>query len=373
MPKSSDPKRHWRRLHEWPAEYRQLWQELTTSVDDLDDPRYGTELRPASIATIARGFGRWLNFLDVRGELDPSRPPALLVTANRVADYLREMYGLRYSGQSITLAISALSCAMQIFAPEQNWDWIWKPNGVPLAPYLKSPRKEFPVPHPSKLYQWGLELMSFSPDQARERDRLAQFRDGLMICLLTGRAIRLESFMLMRVDEHLFAHGDRWRLKFEPHEVKNRRWVEVNVPKTLSLWIEKYLIEIRPALLKRTSARRTRDDGHEARESVWVSVDGTKMSQSSLDTMLWNRSYRKFKIKFCSHRFRHSMGTHAPIDIPEHPGIATSLLSIGARMHEKHYNRGKNHIADAKYQKVIEEERKQTGRLARRLLDNRFG
>jgi hypothetical protein len=160
---------------------------------------------------------------------------------------------LNYSAQTIVVAVSALSCASRIFAPEQNWEWIWRPNGVPLASHLKGPRKEFSVPHPSELFRWGLELLTLADEQKRARDRLAQYRDGLMICLLAGRAIRIQSFMLMKLGDDLFLHGERWRLKFEPDEVKNKRWIEVNAPKTLTPWIEKYLHEIRPALLRRTS------------------------------------------------------------------------------------------------------------------------
>ena len=49
---------------------------------------------------------------------------------------------------------------MRILAPAQKWRWIWQPNGVKLAPHLKGRRKEFPVPHPSELYRWGLELLT---------------------------------------------------------------------------------------------------------------------------------------------------------------------------------------------------------------------
>ncbi len=73
--------------------------------------------------------------------------------------------------------------------------------------------------------RWGLELLTLADERKRGRDRLAQYRDGLMICLLAGRAIRVKSFLLMKIDEHLFLHGERWRLKFEPDDVKNKRWI----------------------------------------------------------------------------------------------------------------------------------------------------
>jgi hypothetical protein len=54
MPKPTDPRRKWRRLHEWPASYRAAWEAATAPGDDLDQPSYGRSLQPASLATISR-------------------------------------------------------------------------------------------------------------------------------------------------------------------------------------------------------------------------------------------------------------------------------------------------------------------------------
>jgi site-specific recombinase XerD len=320
--------------------------------------------------TIARNFGRWLSFLDGRGELLDHIRPEQLVTAARVADYLRELKAMYYHPQSIILAISGISCAMRIFAPTKDWRWIWKPNGVKLAPYLRGRRKEFPVPHPSELYLWGLELLTKADAEERPRSRLAQYRDGLIICLLAGRALRRRSFAAMQIDEHLFRNQSGWRMKFEPEDVKNRRWIEVSVPKTLEPWIDRYISEIRPALLLRAKGIAP-DVIAKASTALWVSANGTMLAEPSLTTAIWNRSDRKFQKPFATHRFRHAVGTHAPVDDPEHPGIATSLLAIGAPMHAKHYNRAQDHMAEMNYHRALEKERAKAVPLARRLISER--
>ncbi|GLR66931.1 hypothetical protein GCM10010909_16110 [Acidocella aquatica] len=368
MPKNPDPRRKWRRLHEWPAAYRQAWQEATAPGDDLDEASYGKSLRPSSLDTMARNFGRWLTFLDGRGELDDRVPPAQMVTPARIADYLRELQEMGYCAQSSVLAISGISCAMRILAPTRDWRWIWAPNGVKLSPHLKGRRKEFPVPHPSELYGWGLELLAQADAQKRPQRRLAQYRDGLIICLLASRAIRRRSFAAMQIGKHLFRNADGWRLKFEPEDVKNRRWIEFDAPKTLTPWINRYVSEIRPALLLRTMKSVTANGIAKAATALWVSSDGTALTEAGLTTAMWNRSGRKFTLPFATHRFRHAVGTHAPVDDPEHPGIATSLLSIGARMHAKHYNRARDHVAETKYYSAIEEERKKSKLVAKHLI-----
>ena len=279
MPKTTDPRRHWRRLYEWPASYRALWQAATAPGDDLDTPSYGRTLSPASLDTFARNFGRWLTFLDGRGELDDRVPPEVLVTPARIAAYLRELKEMDYSAQSIVLALSAVSCAMRILAPARDWRWIWHPNGVKLAPHLKGRRKEFPVPHPSELYRWGLELLTQADEQKRPRDRLAQYRDGLIICLLAARAPRRRSFDLMQLDVHFFRGETGWRFKFEPEDVKNRRWIEVGVPQTLEPWVDRYLTKIRPALLLRTKRGEDPDRTAQASTALWLSADGTALTE----------------------------------------------------------------------------------------------
>ncbi len=366
MPKTTDPRRRWRRLHEWPASYRALWLAATAPGDDLDMPAYGRSLRPASLDTIARNFGRWLSFLEGRGELDDSIPPEALVTPARIAAYLRELKEMNYSAQSIVLALSGISCAMRILAPAKGWKWIWRPNGVKLAPHLKGRRKEFPVPHPAELYRWGLELLTQADAQNRVRDRLAQYRDGLIICLLAARALRRRSFVAMQLDAHLFRGDAGWRIRFEPDDVKNRRWIEVGVPRTLEPWLDRYLSEIRPALLLRTKRGADPACIAPANTALWLSADGTALTASGLTTALWNRSGRKFEIPFATHRFRHALGSYAPIDDPDHPGVASSLRAIGSRMHD--YNRACDHAAETKYHAALARERAKAVSLARRLL-----
>ena len=75
-----------------------------------------------------------------------------------------------------------------------------------------------------------------------------------------------------------------------------------------------------------------------------------------------------------SHLPRISSGTPsgpAPVDDPDHPGIASSLLAIGSRMHEKHYNRARDHVAETKYHHALARERAKAVSLARRLLAER--
>jgi hypothetical protein len=95
------------------------------------------------------------------------------------------------------------------------------------------------------------------------------------------------------------------------------------------------------------------------------------LTADSLSGAIWNRSGREFAAPFATHRFRHAVGTYAPTDDPEHPGVATALLAISGAMHQKHYNRAQDHIAETRYNEALREERAKNLTLARRLLAER--
>jgi hypothetical protein len=213
--------------------------------------------------------------------------------------------------------------------------------------------------------------MNTSQEQPRARDRLAQYRDGLIICLLAARAPRKRSLAAMQLGKHLFKVNDKWRLKFEPADVKNRRWIEVGLPQTLTPWIDRYVSEIRPALLDRRCEGNKKRPHLGQSQAVWLSTDGSALTEDSLSGAIWSRSGRKFDKPFATHRFRHAIGTHAPADDPEHPGLATSLLAISGAIHQKHYNRAQDHIAETRFNENLRKERAKNLTLARRLLAER--
>ena len=51
-------------ISEWPKVDRIAWELGCTPGDPFDDPHYGANLRYESLVKIARGYGRWLCFID---------------------------------------------------------------------------------------------------------------------------------------------------------------------------------------------------------------------------------------------------------------------------------------------------------------------
>jgi hypothetical protein len=71
--------------------------------------------------------------------------------------------------------------------------------------------------------------------------------------------------------------------------------------------------------------------------------------------MIQRKSRQAFPEGFGPHRFRHALGTSAPLTDPAHPGVAAAILGLSGHMVELHYNRatqasvaGKFHLSLAK-------------------------
>lgn len=355
MPWTPDTQRHWRLLPLWPASDRALWLRGTQACDDFDIPSYGQTLSRTSLATIERAYGRYLVFLEREGMLDAEAPPATRVTPARLASYLRHLAELDYSMRTRVLALSGLRSALRIIAPDYDTRWIWRPGGVSLARLFQGPRKSFDVPHSAELFRWGLDLMHES-DKLVGVVRLATYRDGLMIALLAARPVRRRTLAGLRVNQHLMRTNERWRLVLAPEDMKNRRALEVDLPEILGPAIDRYLSDIRPRLL-----------GNTPTDMLWIATHGRPMALTAVGLMIRVRAKRRFGQEFGPHRFRHALGTTMPAADPTNPGIAATILAIGAGMVEEHYNRAGDHVAAAGLHAALEQEQNALAALAHRL------
>jgi hypothetical protein len=68
---------------------------------------------------------------------------------------------------------------------------------------------------------------------------------------------------------------------------------------------------------------------------------GDPLSADNIGGMIQCQSRRTFGFAFGPHRFRHCLGTTAPLKDPKYPGVAAAILGISGRMVEEHYNRAR--------------------------------
>ena len=73
---------------------------------------------------------------------------------------------------------------MKILAPGEDVSWVRRPDGVSIYALLPKQQRVLLVPDSDVLFDWGIEMMNQATSRAREGERLAAYRDGLLIALL---------------------------------------------------------------------------------------------------------------------------------------------------------------------------------------------
>jgi integrase len=96
-------------------------------------------------------------------------------------------------------------------------------------------------------------LLVMLPESAPPVKRAIQFRNILLVALLSANPLRIRQFAIMEFDRHLIRQDDgSWWLQFKKHEFKNRRSLKadyrVRVEEHVWPLIERYRAEFRPHL-----------------------------------------------------------------------------------------------------------------------------
>ena len=72
MPKAIPLERRCLPLHEWPLADQAAWRCAVDPGDTLESAGGAAGWTPKSRRTVIAAYGRWLSFLDLRGQLDPT-------------------------------------------------------------------------------------------------------------------------------------------------------------------------------------------------------------------------------------------------------------------------------------------------------------
>lgn len=343
-------------LRGWPAGDRRLWLAGLQAHDILAAPRYASQLRPETIHTIIVGYRRWLVFLRTRKRLDPMASPMARVTRENVVAYLQDLRdGDRNGNASVIARFSELRCAMRIMHPEADFRWLTSPGGRALSSLLPMAHKPMRVIDSKVLYEWGQTMMQDALTEANPEKRRIAYRNGLLIALFAARAPRVRSMASLRLGRTVIRNGKGYKLVFEKEDVKTSRPIEYQAPAGLSSAIDRYIACERAELL-----------AGQHHDRFWVNKYGEPLSADNIGDMIQRQSKRSFGSAFGPHRFRHAMGTTAPLADPAHPGVAAAVLGVSGRMVEEHYNRASQADVAHRFQASLSQERGRLQSLARR-------
>ena len=351
----SDPRRRSLPRRNWPAIDRERWEMGTTPSTGLDDPGHADRWSAATRGKIEYGYARWLGFLELTGDLDPTTDPADRVTSARASAYFRLLKELGLLPYSIVARFAELGAALRVIAPERDFGWLTRPGGRSLRSRLHMVRKHRPVLDTRDLFAWGLRLLREAPAIGSARARRLQMRDGLLIALLAPRAKRLRALCAIRIGLQLVCDAGTWWFKLRPEDMKTRRHLDYELPEEVVPHLERYLAIERHELL-----------GGREHDWLWVSRRGTRLSKRAVDQALRDRARREFGQGFGAHVFRYALASTAAEVNPSEPGLGPAVLGISARVFQQSYNRAGTARAAERFHATLAASRARLEPLARR-------
>jgi integrase/recombinase XerD len=241
----------------WPAADIQAFAAAFERGDLFDETSgSGAHLADGSRTSIRKGYSRWLGFLDADHPDELLRPPADRISPERVREFVEKLsQDMRKS--SLAQAMHLLCYAARLIAGERDWRWLAAIKARLLVSSEPADRFDRLAP-PCQTLDFGIELMenALAMPAASQRKRDLQYRDGLILALLSLWPIRRRSLAALTVN----IDGDDMNLVLHPSDTKSKRSESFPVPAALAPYMKRYLKDILPRLL-----------GPRSHEGLWAS------------------------------------------------------------------------------------------------------
>src|SRR5262245_20848999 len=197
-----------------------------------------------------------------------------------------------------------------------------------------------------RLVEAGMTLVVEAERFARyDLARARGVRNGLMVALLALCPIRLKNFADLEIG-HTFKEVDgSWWIALPGHLTKSRRPDERRVPALLNRFIELYLNQSRPLLLKSSPPT----------NALWISsTTGGRLTTKNLGTLISKITLETLGVDVSPHLFRTAAASTAAVYAGNTPHLASALLNhTDPRVTEEHYDRASSMSAAAAYALII--------------------
>jgi integrase len=294
---------------------------------------------------IKTAYRRWLGFLKEHHFDDLLKSPADRITLERVRAFVDHL-DAETGPTSVVIVIDNLGYAARLLAPERNWRWLASIKRRLVARGEPEDRFNRLVP-PWQSLDFAIELMEEAPPGSDHKEREIQYRDGLILALLSLWHLRRRSLALLTVSNHVVFDAAGINVVLSPEDTKSKRAESFRVPEQLLPYFEHYLKEIRPRLL-----------GASHHDGLWASYRGRPLCAARIYSMVRRRIKKKFGKAMSLHDFRRAGPTFLAMDAPEKIGLIPGMLQhTSPAVGERYYNLARSveasrrfgaHLAEAK-------------------------
>jgi hypothetical protein len=295
----------------WPQVDRDVFASAYERGDVFDDTAGpGAHLSNGSRTMIRTTYRRWLGFVKAKYPDDLSISPAERITSERVRAFIENL-SASTRPSSVAIAAARLYDAARLIAPTTDWSWLRSFKARLASSVRAMDRFDHLIP-PVQTLDFGIELMdaALMLPVSDSKHREIQYRDGLLLALLSVWPVRRRSIAALTVSRHSESDNDGMNILLHPSDTKAKRAESFRVPEQLLPYVMNYLKEIRPVLVDRS-----------AHDGFWASHRGTPLSPGRIYDMVRARLSAKFGKAMGLHDFRRAGPTYLAMDAPEEIGL----------------------------------------------------
>jgi len=300
----------------------------------------------------AKGWGRFLSHLRVHDPASLAEPVAVRLTLKRVRHYVRRLEDLGNSSATVLCRLQELTDAAKVLAPEGQYAFISR-----IAAHVRSRHLPAREKHNRVMAD---EVATLAQDLMRAAENAApvegarQYRDGLMLLLLTHLPLRRKNFAGLTLGESLVHRQGQWYITLTPAQTKTHAYFDAAFHTSAVPWLETYLADHRPLLLAREGRWKA-----DAGERLWISSHGSPMTEIAIYDRVTKLTRSAFGEPLSPHRFRDMAASTIASHAPEHIHAAAPLLGHATlRTTEKYYRQARALEGQKRYLDTIEQIRR---------------
>jgi len=316
-------------VNEWPEADREAFRAAYEPGDVFDEtPGPGAHLAEGTRAWIGFTYRRWLGFLKANYPDDFSKPPAERITPERARAFIDHL-SAEMKTSSVAILVDRLYAAARLIAPTADWAWLGSLKSR-LASRARPEDRFDRLVHPLQTLNFGIELMDAAVTLPINGHKLPeiQYRDGLLLVLLSLWPIRRRSIAALTINRHFEFDGVDVNILLHPSDTKAKRAESFRLPEQLVPYVMRYFKEIRPALL-----------GCGRHDGFWASYQGRPLAAGRLYDIVRARIAARFGKAMGVHDFRRAASTFLAMDAPEKMGLIPGVLQHASpEVSDQHYN-----------------------------------
>jgi integrase/recombinase XerD len=307
-------------MAQWPEADRRRWLGACAASDLLDDEVGARSSHaPISNAKAAKGYGRWLTHLSLAEPKASDEPPADRMTAERVGAYVSRLIEIGNSSQTILARLQELGEVAKVMDPNRDWSFVNRMASKVRARHRPA-RDKTNLRASNELVDLGFKLIREAKD-LEGLDAAITHRDGLLIGFLALIPLRRRNLADLVLEKTLVREGAVWTVAFSEDDTKTDAPFEIGAPDVLRAPLETYLDKHRPVLMGRSGRWSRAVEG-----ALWVSKDGSPMTQMALYDRIRARTKEHFAVSINPHLFRDAAATTMAIADPANVRLAAPLL-----------------------------------------------